>query len=149
VNSRGKVGRPTKLSKISADERARLLALLRVGTPKSWACRAIGLSPQTLELYRQRADRGETPFLEFIRDVDQAQAIYVNRCLRILDADAIGAPLTDGRERGNGHLKWILERLFPADFGWRRTLAHRTNADSRAAQRPPRLVILSAADAAE
>jgi hypothetical protein len=113
---RAKSGRPNKLSKLSADDRAKLLKLLRAGTPKSWACRAIGVSRQTFENYRAEAEKGREPFMTFIRDAEQAQAGFVVDCLRVLTADAVGAPLTAGRERGNGDVKWILERLFPKDF---------------------------------
>ena len=111
-------GRPSRLSELSDDDKARLLDLLRRGAPKTWACRAIGVCGETLENYRRRAKKGEEPFRSFVRDVDQAQAVFVNRLLRVLDADAVGAPLTEDRERGNSaSIKWLLERLFPKDFG--------------------------------
>jgi len=98
------------------DDKLKFLQLLRNGSPQSWACKAIGLTYQTLENYRDRAAAHEEPFFSFIREVNMAQAGYVNERLRVLDADAIGAPLTNGRERGNGDIKWILERLHPKDF---------------------------------
>jgi len=111
----------SKLSRLSPEDKAKLCALLRIGTPQKWACRAIGLTYDTLTNYRKRAARGEEPYRSFIRDVEQAQAGYVIERLRVLNADAIGTPLTCGRERGdNRALKWLLDRLFPKDFGWRR-----------------------------
>ena len=116
MRARAKRGRPSKLAMVSATEKAAFLALLRAGSPQSWACRHIRLSYQTLTNYRERAAAGEEPYAEFIREVEQAQAQFVVERLRVLDADATGAPLLGGRERGNGDIKWILERLHPKDF---------------------------------
>lgn len=108
--------KPTKLSLMTAADKARFLELLKKGIPQKWACKAIRFSYRTLEDYRDRAEKGEEPFLSFVTDVEQAQAEYLIPRIQVLDADALGAPLTGGRERGNGDVKWILERLFPKDF---------------------------------
>ena len=110
------VGRPPKLDGMTEEDKAKFLTLLRAGSPQNWACKAIGFTYKTLENYRERAANGEEPFAEFIREVDKAQAGYVIERLRVLDADAIGAPTGEKRERGNGDIKWVLERLFPKDF---------------------------------
>jgi hypothetical protein len=125
-----------------------LLKLLRAGTPKSWACRAIGVSRTTLENYFARAAEKVEPYRSFIRDVEQAQAGYVNQCLRVLDADAMGAPLSGGRERGNGDLKWILERLYPKDFGRRRRIEPAAADRSPQGHGVPRVVIIPAKEVA-
>jgi len=146
VKSQAKRGRPSKLSRLSADDRAKLLKLLRAGTPKSWACRAIGVSRQTFENYRAEAEKGREPFLTFIRDAEEARAGFVIDCLRVLTADAIGAPLTGGRERGNGDVKWILERLFPRDFALTTRNEH-TGKDGAPLDQPiGRVVILPPKD---
>src|SRR5207248_765075 len=109
-------GQPPKLAGMTEDDKTRFLALLRAGSPQNWACKAIGFSVDTLTNYRERAANSEEPYVEFIREVDRAQAGYVIERLRVLDADAIGAPTGEKRERGNGDIKWVLERLFPKDF---------------------------------
>jgi len=91
--------------------------LLRQGTPMTFACRAVRMTAQTIANYKERAESGQEPYASFILDVEQAQAEYVIGRLRVLDADAIGAPTGDKRERGDGRsLTWILERLHPRDF---------------------------------
>jgi len=92
------------------------LQLLRSGAPQTWACKAIQISPETLESYRERAATKEEPFASFVREAEQAEAEYVLSRLRVLDADGVGAPTGDKRERGNGDVKWLLERLHPKDF---------------------------------
>lgn len=117
AKAKGKpVGRPPKLAGMTEEDKTRFLTLLRAGSPQNWACKAIGFTYETLENYRTRAADGEEPYVEFIREVDRAQAGYVIERLRVLDADAIGAPTGEKRERGNGDIKWVLERLFPKDF---------------------------------
>jgi hypothetical protein len=108
--------KPTKLSLMTAADKATLFKMLRAGSSQKWACLEVGFDYDTLLDYRERASKKEEPFYSFIREVNQAQAGYVNERLRVLDADAVGAPLTGGRERGNGDIKWILERLHPKDF---------------------------------
>ena len=111
------MGRPDKIAKFTAAEKAKFLQLLRNGSPKKWACLALGITEQTLENYRARAAAGEEPYASFIRDADEAQAGYVIERLRVIDADGIGAPTGTKRERGDYRaIAWILERLHPKDF---------------------------------
>jgi len=98
-------------------DKERFLQLLRNGTPMTFACRAIRMTPQTMANYKARAAQEEQPYAAFLLDVEQAQAEYVIGRLRVLDADAIGAPTGDKRERGDGRsLTWLLERLHPKEF---------------------------------
>lgn len=140
-------GRPSRLSKLSIADQAKLLELLRRGVPKRWACRVIGMSPVTLENYRRRATAGEEPFKSFILDADQAQAHWVCSRLQVLNEDAIGAALTGGRERGDGSLKWLLERMFPKDFGPRRRIEQAGAGGAPLEPQPARLVIAAIQEA--
>ncbi len=108
--------KPTKLSLMTAADKERFLTLLRQGMPQNWACRSIRFSYRTLADYRDRAEKGEEPFATFIADVEQAQSEYVLPMIQALGTDAMGLPTGPKRERGNGDIKWILERFFPKDF---------------------------------
>lgn len=138
-------GRPSKLSMLNVEAKAQLLALLRTGMPQSWACRALGLTYDTLWRYRRRAAAGEEPYATFILDVDQARAGYVIERLRALDADGIGAPVGVDRGRGdNRSLMWLLERLFPQDFRLQRRTEHAGKDGAPLEQAPARVIILPA-----
>ena len=57
-----KAGRPSRLSMLRKADKERFLQLLRNGTPMTFACRAIRMTPQTMANYKARAAQEEQPY---------------------------------------------------------------------------------------
>jgi len=134
ATGRKRIGRVSKLHGLQSADRQRFLALLSQGVPQTWACKAIGISYESLRNWRARAELDEEPFADFIKDVEQAQARFVGSHLLILNALAMGWPLPDRRREACDAelLKWQLERLFPRDFGRQRRFERTLGDEGRA-----------------
>jgi len=117
-------GRPDKLTMLSAEERARFLAVLRLGCPQTVACRLIGISYETLRLWRTRAESAPDaePYASFIGEVEQAEAQCCCEAVVILNAVARGERLAHALPRYELRpdwraIAWWLERRFPKKWG--------------------------------
>lgn len=118
-------GRPSKLELMSDADKAKLIRALRAGTPAKYACASVGITRRTLDNWRKRADAGESPYTQFVDEVERAEGQYVVETMTIIDVDGKGLPagfVGEGptrvpRERGDWKaLAWKLEKLHPRDF---------------------------------
>lgn len=72
-----KQGRPTKLTpKLQADVCKAIATQL---LPMRWACAMVGINETVISLWRQRADKGEQPFLGFFEAVEKAKGEGIAR----------------------------------------------------------------------
>src|SRR6478752_7246849 len=101
------MGRHSKIEELSDEAKKRVVALLRNGSPQNWACREIGISYDTLLNWRKLAKEGDARYVDFIADVEQAEATYACESLAIISS----AGKEDWKARA-----WMLEKLHPKDF---------------------------------
>ncbi len=97
-----KTGRPTKLT---ADVQRVIEEAVEAGMSPSAAGRQAGLNPQTISEWRGR-------FPVFSESIEQARARGMRKRLDAIGAGVLPSGLLDWRAQA-----WLLERLFPDDFG--------------------------------
>ena len=85
-----------------------VIAVVRVGAGQEAACREAGISNETLRQYVQRGETGEEPFAEFVIALRKAHGNSKVYLLGLLQEAAVG----DWRAAA-----WLLEKLYPHDFG--------------------------------
>jgi hypothetical protein len=65
------VGRPSRLTPETSEK---ILTLVRMGNYRETACAAAGIESRTMRVWLQRGAKGEKPYAEFARKMDEAEA---------------------------------------------------------------------------
>ncbi len=103
---KNKGGAPCKLD---ADCRKRILAALQRGATYELAANYAGISYDTLNNWRKKADENEEPFLELFKDIKKVEGAAAVSWL-----DKIDTAATDGNWQAAA---WKLERRYPHQYG--------------------------------
>ncbi len=110
ARARGKKRGPK--TKLTPELREAILRHLRVGAFLKHAAAAVRIDESTLYDWRDRAARGQQPYLDFITEVEgvraedaiRSQAVITRAQLQHIDGDYRAA-------------QWNLERKFPKEYG--------------------------------
>lgn len=91
----------------------------KIGLSRVDACRIAGISTDTLERYEERGHRGEEPYATWLPKLVAARAEQKAFILRLLEK------AIDGDWRAGA---WLLEKLYPKEFGKHQTIVHEGDA---------------------
>ena len=116
-----KRGAPTKLTAATANT---IIGMMRAGAFKNAAAAATGISPNTLELWLTRGDRGDRAYEDFAREFHRAEALAALSAQAVITRAAIG-PI-DGSWKAAA---WWLQRRFPLIYG-HRAAGHTAEAEA-------------------
>ena len=99
---------PAKSSKLTPSVKKAILKVVRQGATLEMAAQAAGLTAKTLFNWRQKAELGEQPYLEFWETVEVAKTEHLSKCLAVIDA------ALDANDVQTA--KWALERHHTSPF---------------------------------
>ena len=115
-------GRPPKLTE---ELQAQICECLKAGAHRRFAAAKVGIDENTLSRwYHRGAGEDSGPHREFFLAVNAAEAEFAATGVETLKAAGAKNP---------GHIKWLLSRRFPAEFG-RQDNVERVNPEDKAAQ---------------